>query len=66
MSIRLIARDLYRLQRDVESLEALLKNASSMDKDDIEIRLYRLRAERNHLRAILEAKKEAPPYRQPK
>jgi hypothetical protein len=66
MSIRLIARDLYRLQREVENLEALLKNASSRDRDDVENRLYRLRAERDHLRGILEAKKEPPPYRRPK
>jgi len=66
MSIRFIAKDLYRLERDVERLEALLKNTSSKEKDDIENRLYSLRAERNHLRALLEAKKEPPPYRQPK
>ncbi|MFO7460529.1 MAG: hypothetical protein R6X07_07865 [Desulfatiglandales bacterium] len=66
MSIRFIARDLYRLQREVENLETLLKNASPRDRDDMENRLYRLRAERDHLRAILEAKKEPPPYRRPK
>jgi len=66
MSIRFIARDLYRLERDVERIEALLKSAPSKEKSDIENRLYSLRAERNHLRALLEAKKEPPPYRQPK
>ena len=66
MSIRFIARDLYRLQQEVERLDKLLKTASSKDKDDIENRLILLRAERNHVRGILEAKKELPPYRQPK
>jgi hypothetical protein len=66
MSIRFIARDLYRLQREVESFEELLKTASAKDRDTLENRLLRLRAERDHLRAILEAKKEPPPYRQPK
>lgn len=66
MSIRFIARDLYRLQQDVEKLEESLKTSSTKDIDGIEIRLLKLRAERDHLRAVLEAKKEPPPYRQPK
>lgn len=66
MSIRFIARDLYRLQQEVERLGELLKTASSRDKDDIESRLLQLRVERDHVRGILEAKKEPPPYRQPK
>ena len=66
MSIRFIARDLYRLQRDVEKLEESLKTSSTKDIDGIENRLLQLRAERDHLRAVLEAKKERPPYRQPK
>ena len=66
MSIRFIARDLYRLQQDVEKLEESLKTSSTKDIDGIENRLLKLRAERDHLRAVLEAKKEPPPYRQPK
>lgn len=66
MSIRFIARELYRLQQEVERLGELLKTASSRDKDDIESRLLQLRVERDHVRGILEAKKEPPPYRQPK
>jgi hypothetical protein len=66
MSIRLIARELYRLERDAETLESLLKNASPEERDDMEQRLRRLKAERDRLRAILEAKKEPPPYRRAK
>jgi hypothetical protein len=66
VSIRFIARDLYRLQQDVEKLEESLKTSSTKDIDGIENRLLKLRAERDHLRAVLEAKKERPPYRQPK
>jgi hypothetical protein len=63
MSIRFIAKDLYRLQQEVERLEELLKSSPSKDKDDIENRLLRLRAERDHVRGILEAKKDLPPLR---
>jgi hypothetical protein len=50
----------------VEKLEESLKTSSTKDIDGIENRLLKLRAERDHLRAVLEAKKEPPPYRQPK
>jgi hypothetical protein len=66
MSIRMIAKELYRLEQEVESLENRLKTASPKDWDELENHLLRLKAERDHLRGILEAKKEPPPYRQPK
>lgn len=66
MSIRMIAKELYRLEQEVKSLENRLKTASQKDGDELENHLVRLRAERDHLRAILEAKKEPPPYRRPK
>ncbi|MBN2034074.1 MAG: hypothetical protein JW836_12420 [Deltaproteobacteria bacterium] len=62
MSIRFIAKELYRLQQEVERVEKLLKSSLSENRDDIKNRYLRLRAERDHLCAILEAKKEVPPY----
>jgi hypothetical protein len=66
MSIRMVAKELYQLEQEVQSLEKRLKVASPKDRDELENRLVRLRAERDHLRGILEAKKEPPPYRRPK
>ena len=66
MSIRMLAKELYRLQREVESLEKRMEKASPEERDGAENQLMRLKAERNRLRSILAAKKEPPPYRQPK
>jgi hypothetical protein len=66
MSIRIVAKELYRLEQEVQGFEDRLKTATPKDKDELENHLLRLRAERNHLRGILEAKKEPPPHRRPK
>jgi len=66
MSIRLIAKDLYRLQQEVERLEQELKAAPAGNKDELEGQLRKVRAERNRLRGMLEANKEPAPYRKPK
>ena len=65
MSIRMIARDLYRLQQEVERLERELKTTPLKEKDEIKDRLRKLKAERDQVRRILEGSKEAPPYRRP-
>jgi hypothetical protein len=66
MSIRLIAKDLYRLQKEVDRLEQELKAAPTEKKVELEERLRKVRAERNRLRGMLEANKEPAPYRKPK
>ena len=66
MSIRLIARDLYRLQQEVENLERVLKEAPLDQRPDLEERLRKLRAERTRMQRMLEGAKEPPPYRKPK
>jgi hypothetical protein len=66
MSIRLIAKDLYRLQKEVDRLEQELKAAPAEKKVELEERLRKVRAERNRLRGMLEANKEPAPYRKPK
>jgi chromosome segregation ATPase len=66
MSIRMIAKDLYRLQQEVEQLEQELRAAQPGNKGELEQQLRRARAERDRLRGMLEANKEPPPYRKPK
>lgn len=66
MSIQLIARDLYRLQREVEDLEKRLSSAKPEDKEKIEDELRRVRADRNHMRNVLEGAKEEPSCRRPR
>jgi len=65
MSVRMVAKELYRLEREVESLERRVQTASPQERDQLETPLRQLRAERDRLRSILAAKKEPPPYRQP-
>jgi hypothetical protein len=63
--IRELARELYRLQQEVDRLEERLRDVPSAQKDGIEEELHRLRSERDRFRRILEAKKESPPIRRP-
>jgi hypothetical protein len=66
MPIRLIARDLYRLQQEVEMLEDQLKNTPYGEKREMEDRLRKLKAEKDQMRRILEGSKEPPSYRKPR
>jgi hypothetical protein len=66
MSIRMIAKDLYRLQQKVERLELEVNAAPPGKKDEMEGQLRRARAERDRIRGMLEANKEPAPYRKPK
>jgi predicted nuclease with TOPRIM domain len=63
--IRELARELYRLQQEVDRLEGRVRTASPAEKERIEEDLRRLRPELDRLRKILEAKKEGPPIRKP-
>jgi hypothetical protein len=60
MSIRLLAKDLYRLQQQVEALEKELETAPLAQRDHLQERLRTVRAERNHLRRLLDGQKDAP------
>ncbi|MEW5908435.1 MAG: hypothetical protein AB1659_01390 [Thermodesulfobacteriota bacterium] len=60
MSIRLIAKDLYRLIREVESLEKEIETAPSHKQEALKDRLRRLKAERDHIRRMLEGSKDTP------
>lgn len=66
MSIHLIARDLYRLEREVSDLEQALAACAPSERDGVEDRLRKVRAQRNRMRDILEGAKEDPPYRRPR
>ncbi len=64
MTIRFLAQELYRLTQKVEGLEAALKGqgdeAPLTERARLEAELMQARKEREHLRAVLEAKKEKP------
>ena len=60
MSIRLIAKDLYRLRQEVERLETKLAAAPMAEQEAIRTRLRQARAARDRLRATLDGRKETP------
>ena len=57
MSIRLIAQELYRLQKEVEKLEEALAQAPINKKAPIEEKLRIARAERKKMRDALDGQK---------
>ncbi len=67
MSIRYLAQELYRLTRRVEELEKQLRGFKERGEKpspqwaQVEAELAEAKKERDRLRAVLEAKKEAPP-----
>jgi cell division protein FtsL len=60
MSIRIIARELYRLRQEVERLEQQVESSSSEKKEVLKDRLRKVRAEQNRMRRILDGAKEPP------
>ncbi len=58
MSIRLLARELYRLQKEAERLEAELSRAPNDRKETIKDKLRIVRAERNRMRTALDGQKD--------
>lgn len=53
MSIRLIAKDLYRLQQEVKKLEQEIKSTDVEKYEVLKDRLRKLTTERNRMRKIL-------------
>jgi ribosomal protein L32E len=66
MSIRMIARDLYRLQQEVERVEAEMKGAGSQRRQELEEELRKIKAERDKVRRMLEGVKEPPSCKKPR
>ena len=64
MAVRYLAQELYRLTRRVEELEAALaameEGTPLAARTRLETELLQARKERDHFRAVLEAKKEKP------
>lgn len=58
MSINLIAKDLYRLIREVEALEKKLEKAPMEKRETIERELAKIRTERDYIRKMLDGRKE--------
>ena len=59
MSIRLIARDLYRLIRKVSDLEKQIDDAPMERQEELTDELRKAKAERDHLRRVLDGSKES-------
>jgi len=53
LSIRLIAKDLYRLQKEVDKLQNQIKSSAVEKREVLKDRLRKLTAERNRMRKIL-------------
>jgi len=66
MSIRLIAQELYRLEKEVSVIEKLLFSARAEDRDELKDRLRKVKAERNRAKKMLEGAKDEPKYRLPR
>ena len=66
MTIRYLAQELYRLTQKVEDLErrlaalAALGAGPSPERGPLEVELFQTKKERDHLRQMLESKKEKP------
>lgn len=60
MSIRLIAKELYRIIKEVEKMEKEMENAPFEKRNALEIQLRKARAEERKIRGMLEVKKEPP------
>lgn len=63
MSIKALARDLYRAQQNVDRLEKLLENASQGDAEKIRDELRGAKAEHAMIRKMMNGEKESSEYR---
>lgn len=66
MSIRVIAKDLYRLEKEVERLEKKIATCPPEKREELEQALKEARAARDKARSALRGVKEHPPYRKPR
>ncbi len=58
MSVRLIAKDLYRIIREVEKLEKELETATQNKREILEDQLRKAKAEQNLIRGMLDGSKD--------
>jgi len=57
MAIRMIAKELYLLVKEVEKIEKQIENAPADKHEELKDQLRKATAERNRMRNILEGKK---------
>jgi hypothetical protein len=63
MSIRYLAAELYRCEKKVREIEkklAALGTQTTPERAALEAELFQAKKERDHFKALLEAKKEPP------
>jgi len=65
MYIRLIAKELYRLEQEVEKLEKEISSAPHEDREAAKEHLRKVKAERNRMRRVLDGAKEPVPFSHP-
>ncbi|MBW1837251.1 MAG: hypothetical protein JRF71_14550 [Deltaproteobacteria bacterium] len=53
MSIRLIAKELYHLQKEVEKIEKQIEDASYEKREEMKDQLRKTKAERDRIRRML-------------
>lgn len=63
MSIRAIARDMYKAQQNVNKLESEMETASLTEQDVLRGELRQAKAELQMLRRILDGEKESSSFR---
>jgi len=66
VSIRLIAKELYLLQQEVERLEREIESAPYEERAALTEELRKVRAEKIRMWRILEGNKEPSPARRPR
>nr|MBC8363343.1 hypothetical protein [Candidatus Desulfatibia profunda] len=57
MSIRMIAKELYRLLREMEAIEKQIKSAPAEKQEALKDQLRKVKAEKDRVRSILEGRK---------
>lgn len=60
MSIRLVARDLYRLQQEIDALEKQIEAAAPERLAELQERLRKVRAEHTQMRRVLDGRIDRP------
>lgn len=66
MSIKEVARELYRVEKEIERIGGVLRGASPEEKKKLELRLKQLKTEKDRVRAVLEGMKQYPDVRKPR
>lgn len=63
MSIRMIAKELYALEQQVDRLEKQIESEPPGKREALRERLRKTKADRDRMRKILDGQKEPSPFR---